>query len=150
MIVPISEDIFVYEHKVWGNFTKRQLICGSIALVVICAVFIPVFWKTNSPRLATFLSMGAAVPILYSAIKKKDGQYLEKVLWYRYRQRFKFPQKRKYVMTNLYETIQQNQKEYDLANAEHEEQNSQEKKKGRFDRLTALVKKGHISKQHPV
>lgn len=150
MIVQIPEDIFVYEHKAWGNFTVRQLLCVSIALAVTCAVFIPVFWKTNNPRLATFLASSAGLPILYCAIWKKDGQYLEKVLWYRYRQRFKFPQKRKYVMTNLYEAVQQNQKEYESAYEECEKQKRQGKKKGRFEFLPTLAQKGHRSKQHSV
>ncbi|MVB10828.1 PrgI family protein [Caprobacter fermentans] len=150
MIVPIPDDIYCYEHKVWGNFTKRQLICGLIALAVIFTVFIPVFWKTSNPRLSCFLAFVVAFPVILCGVWKKDGQYPEKVIWYQCRQRFKFPQKRKFVMSNLYEIIQRNQKEYESAYEEYENKEQQKKKKSRLRYFTSLVQKRHGSKQHPV
>lgn len=146
MIVPIPEDIYCYEHKVWGNFTKRQLICCGIALAIIAPIFISVFWKTGSPRLATLLAVFAALPVLICGVWKKDGQYIDKVLWYRYRQRFKYPQKRKFVMSNLYETIVQSQKEYELAHEIIESKKQKERKKGHFKCPFALAQKGYRSK----
>jgi hypothetical protein len=150
MIVPIPEDIYSYRHKVWGNFSKRQLVCGVIALIIIFPVFIPVFWYTGSPRLAALLSVVAILPVLFCGIVEKDGQPLEKVIWYKYRQRFKFPQKRKFAMSNLYEIVQQNQKEYEFANEEIESQKQQKGKKGRYKCPAALDQKRHRTKQHPV
>ncbi|QAT48778.1 PrgI family protein [Caproiciproducens sp. NJN-50] len=143
MIVPIPDDIYSYEHKVAGNFTKRQLVCLGIALAVIVLIFVPVFWKTGNPRLSTLLSASAAVPVLYGAIHEKDGQHLEQILRYRYRQHHKFPQKRKFVMTNLYETIQQNQKEYDAAYEKLQEQDGQKAEKGHHWLHAALAQKKH-------
>ena len=119
MIVQIPKDIYNYEHKVAGNFTKRQLICGGIALLIIFPIFIPVFQSTKDPRLATMLSMAASFPVLACSVFKKDGQYLEQILKYRYRQRFRYPQHRKFVMHNLYEIIEQGQKEYESADKSH-------------------------------
>lgn len=150
MIVPIPDDIYCYEHKIWGNFTKRQLICGCIALVIIFLVFVPVFWKTGSPRLSSLTAFAAAIPVLLCGVWKKDGQYPEKILRYQYRQRFKFPQKRKFVMSNLYETIQQSQKEYESAYEKAAAKQHKKDKKSRFKRFASLAQKRHGSKQHPV
>lgn len=145
MIVPIPEDIYCYEHKVWGNFTKRQLICGTAALIVIFPIFIPVFLKTGNPRLAALLAMFAAMPILLCGIWKRDGQYIDKIIWYKFRERFKFPLKRKFIMTNLYEIIQQNQKEYEQANEESKGKHTK-KEKGCFKFFAAMGKKKHGTK----
>ncbi len=149
MIVQIPKDIYNYEHKVWGNFTKRQLICGLIALLIIFPIFILVFLNTGSPRLAAMLSMAAALPVLFCAVFKRDGQYMEQILRYRCRQRFKYPQKRKFVMTNLYEIIEQNQKEYETADEERKGRKLQ-KKEGRRKAFFALGKKEHRSGKHSV
>jgi hypothetical protein len=142
MIVPIPEDIYCYEHKVWGNFTKRQLICGTAALTVIFPIFIPVFLRTENPRLAALVSMFAALPILLCGIWKRDGQYIDKIIWYKFRQRFKFPQKRKFVMINLYEIIQ---KEYERAHEKATDKDT-EKKKGYFKHIISMGQKRHGTK----
>lgn len=148
MIVQIPEDIYSYEHKVWGNFTKRQLICGAIALLIIFPIFISVFLNTANPRLAAILSMLAAMPVLACGIIKKDGQHMEQILRYRYLQRFKYPQKRKFIMSNLYEIIQQNQKEYETEDEGKDK--GLEKKKGRNKASSSLAKKKNLSGKHPV
>ncbi len=113
MIVKIPEDIYSYDNKVWGNFTLRQVVCMGIALVTVIPIFVLIFWGTGSMDLAAFVCFFAAAPILLCAKAKKDGQHLEKIIWYKIQARYKYPQKRKYVMTNLYEEVVKNQKEYE-------------------------------------
>lgn len=149
MIVQIPEDIYSYEHRVWGNFTKRQLICGAIALLIIFPIFIPVFINTGNPRLAALLSMLAAMPILCCGIVKKDGQHMEQILRYRFLQRFKYPQKRKFVMSNLYEIIQQNQKEYEAKDEGHTVKEL-EKEKKYCKASSSLGKKKNRTGKHSV
>ena len=146
--VQMPENIYRYEHKVLGNFTARQLICGGIALAIIFPVFLTVFLKTGSPRLAVLLSTAASFPALACSVFKKDGQYLEQILRYRWRQKFKYPQKRKFVMHNLYEIIQQSQKEYETAD-EEQEQRREGKKNHSFFPLS-LGKKKHRPGKHSV
>lgn len=113
MIVKIPDDIYSYDNKVWGNFTLRQIVCMGIALIVVIPIFILVFWSTASIDLAAIISFFIAVPILMCATFKKDGQHLEQIIWYKFQAKFKYPQKRRYVMTNLYEEVMKNQKEYE-------------------------------------
>ncbi|HEX3016245.1 MAG TPA: PrgI family protein [Caproicibacter sp.] len=150
MIVQIPEDIYSYEHRALGNFTKRQIICGIIAIAIIFPVFVFTFWKLNNPRLAALLSMLAGFPVIACSIFKKDGQYLEKILLYRYRQRFKYPQKRKFVMSNLYEVIEQNQKEYEAADEEQKANELQKGKKSPHKVVHSMGKKKDGSRKHSI
>lgn len=147
MIVKIPKDIYSYEHKAVGNFTKRQFFCGLIAMALLFPVFAGVFLSTGSPRLAALLGMAAAMPVLLCGIWKRDGQYLDRIIWYKYRQYVQFPRKRKYVMTNLYDIIRQDQKEIEAA---HEENEKDRTKKGRIGFPVSLAQKGHGPKQHTV
>lgn len=146
MIVPITEDLYNYENKVWGNFTKRQLICIGISFAIIVPIFLLLFWSTGSIDLSALAAAFAATPVMMCAVWKKDGQHLEQVVWYKFRARFKFPQKRKHVTTNLYEDIMTNQKEfdkyYDTLNGSTDEES--QKNKGAPKIINALAKK----KQH--
>jgi len=144
LIVKIPADIYSYDNKVWGNFTIRQIVCMGIALIVVIPIFILLFWSTNSIDLSALVAFFAAVPILMCATFQKDGQHLEKIFWYKFQSKFKYPQKRKYVMTNLYEEVVRNQKEYE---AYYETLNSRGKteKSNRFIKIfKSLAKK----KQH--
>lgn len=149
MVVQIPKNIYSYEHKVVGNLTKRQAICGSIALVIIFPVFIAAFQNTGNSSLAGILSLATALPVLACSVVKRDGQYWDQILRYRFRQKFLYPQKRKFVMRNLYEIIEQDQKEYEKTDEEHEDGKSQ-KEKGCSKALFALGKKKNRSRQHPV
>ena len=149
MVVQIPKNIYSYEHKVAGNLTKRQLICGSIALVIIFPIFITVFQKTGNSSLAGLLCLAASLPVLACSVAKRDGQYWDQILRYRFRQKFLYPQKRKYVMRNLYEIIEQDQKEYEKTDEEHEDGESQ-KEKSYSKALFALGKKKNSSRQHSI
>lgn len=150
MIVKMQEDIYSYENKVAGNFSARQLVCIAIALVIIFPVFIAIFWSTNSPDLAATVAFISGLPVFFCSIFKKDGQHLEKILMYKLKAKLKYTQKRKFVMSNLLEEIQTNQKEYESANEKLENEKQQKEKQDHKKRLTALAKKGHGSKQRPL
>lgn len=149
MVVQVPKNIYSYEHKVAGNLTKRQLICGIIGLVIIFPIFIVSFQKTGNSSLAGFLSLAAALPVLACSVVKKDGQYWDQILRYRIRQRFLYPRRRKFVMHNLYEIIEQDQKESETANEEREDKKFQ-KNKGRCKAMLALGKKKNRTGQHSV
>ena len=143
MIVRIPEDIYSYEHKVLGNFTARQLVCMILALVIIAPVFIGLFITTGDPNISTIAATIVGLPILFCAVFKKDGQHLEKVIYIRFLEKFRYTRKRKFIMRNLYEIMQENQKEY-KAYAELEKQ--QKGKQGKFACILSLAKKRHLSK----
>lgn len=146
MIVKIPKDIYSYENKVVGNFTSRQLICLGIALLIIIPVFAGIFIKTNSVDLAAAVSFIIALPVLLCSVFKKDGQHLEKIIYYKILEKFKYRQKRKFVMSNLYEEIQRNQKEYEFANEKLKHDEEQKKEQNNKKRFASLVKKRHRSK----
>lgn len=141
MIVKIPKDIYSYENKVVGNFTSRQLICLGIALLIIIPVFAGIFIKTNSVDLAATVSFIIALPVLLCSVFKKDGQHLEKIIYYKILEKFKYRQKRKFVMSNLYEEIQRNQKEYEFANEKLKHDEEQKKEQNNKKRFASLVKK---------
>jgi hypothetical protein len=141
MIVRIPDDIYSYDNKVWGNFTLRQIVCMGIALIVVIPIFILLFWSTGSIDLAAVISFFVAVPILMCATFKRDGQHLEKIIRYKLQARFKYPQKRKYVMTNLYEEILKNQKEYEAYHEKVGDCNKTEKTNKLNQVIKFMVKK---------
>ena len=146
MIVKIPKDIYSYENKVVGNFTSRQLICLGIALLIIIPVFAGIFIKTNSIDLAAIVSVIIALPVLLCGVFKKDGQHLEKIIYYKFLSKFVYKQKREFVMSNLYEEIEKNQKEYELANEMLKNTEQQEKKEKHNKWFDSVGKKGHRSK----
>lgn len=146
MIVKIPKDIYSYENKVVGNFTSRQLICLGIALLIIIPVFAGIFIKTNSVDLAATVSFIIALPVLLCSVFKKDGQHLEKIIYYKFLSKFIYKQKREFVMSNLYEEIEKNQKEYELANEMLKNAEQQEKKEKHNKWFDSVGKKGHRSK----
>jgi hypothetical protein len=146
LIVKIPKDIYSYENKVVGNFTSRQLICLGIALLIIIPVFAGIFIKTNSVDLAAAVSFIIALPVLLCSVFKKDGQHLENIIYYKFLSKFVYKQKRKFVMSNLYEKIETNQKEYELANEMLKNEEQQKKGQKHKKRFASVGKKGHRSK----
>jgi len=147
MIVKIPDDIYRYENKVAANFTMRQIVCIGISLVIIVPVFVLIFWNTDSIDLAALVAFCSGLPILMCATFHLDGQHLEQIVWYKYQSRFKYPQKRKYVMTNLYEEVINNQKEYDKFNENLiRNEEPQQKAKASKKIFDALAQKRHHTK----
>jgi len=146
MIVKIQEDVYSYESKIWGNFNKRQLICILISLVIIATAFAIIFWTTNSIDLSAIISVVLCSPVLLCAIYNRDGQHLEQVMKYKYQSRFVYPQKRKHVMTNLYQEIEKNQKEYEIYNETLAKEEQPKKDESSKNFIAALDKKRYHSK----
>ena len=150
MVFEIPDDIYGYKHKAAGNFTKRQLVCTGIAIAVVIPLFLALYQGTGSPDASSAISLFTGMPIFFCGFQEKDGQPPEQVLKYKIQQKFIYPQKRKFVMSNLYETIESSQKEYDLKNEELAEREQKEKEQGFAKYLHPMDKKKNRSKQHPV
>lgn len=146
MIVKIQEDIFQYEHRVLGNFTARQLVFCGITLATVAPVFIGLFWTTGDPNISVIAAALVGLPILCCAIFKKDGVYLEKIIYIRFLEKFRYRQQRKFVMTNLYEVLQENQKEYETYAVELKKQAAKEGKQSHRPRFLSLVQKRQRTK----
>ncbi|WP_042435692.1 PrgI family protein [Faecalispora jeddahensis] len=146
MIIRNLDDIYEYENKVWGNFSSRMLICFLIAIAVAALVFAGLFLPTGSVDLASTVAGICCLPVMWFGIYKKDGQHLEQILKYKYLAKFKYTRKRKFVMTNLYEIIENNQKEWKTANEQLENAIAQEGQKTNHKKLFPLGKKGHRTK----
>ena len=112
MRVIVHDDIQSYEHKVIGNFTKRQLICIILALCIIAPTFIALFLSTGSIDLSSIAALLLGTPVIACGIFKPSGVPLEKIILYKIRDR-KNPKQRQYRMITRYEQIQKTIKEVD-------------------------------------
>lgn len=142
MIVSIPDDIYGYETKTFGNFTIRQVVCFALAGIVIAPTMFFLMWLTKSVDLSALVSIMAGMPVLMCGFVKKDGQYLEKIVVYKIRWRFRYPAKRPFRMRNLYADIEQEVR--DLESLEQEE--SKEEKTEKNSR--AVGKKKNRTRQH--
>lgn len=106
MVLRIPKDFRSYEPKSFGNFTLRQAICLVVSFPIIAALFIPIFYLTNSIDLAGTVAVLVGIPIALCGFVKKDGVYLEKVIYALWISRFRYPRKRRYVMQNWYEDLE--------------------------------------------
>ena len=105
MILRIPKDFHSYEPKSFGNFTLRQVVCLVVSFPIVAALFIPIFTFTNSIDLAATIAILIGVPIALCGFVKRDGVYLEKVVYALWVSRFRYPRKRRYVMRNWYEDL---------------------------------------------
>lgn len=112
MRVIVHDDIQSYEHKVIGNFTKRQLICIILALCIIAPTFIALFLSTGSIDLSSIAALLLGTPVIACGIFKPSGVPLEKIILYKIKNR-KNPKQRQYRMITRYEQIQKTIKEVD-------------------------------------
>lgn len=102
--VSIPKDLNDIKEKFIMGFTKRQVICFGIGLVVGA----PVFFLTRSAigMSGAIFAMGAcAAPAILCGLYKKDGVFLEKQVKYM-REYFTRPRKRFYKTTNIFECIE--------------------------------------------
>lgn len=143
MIVRIPEDIHSYESKSFGNFTIRQIVCLVLGFLVIAPTWWAVFALTGSVDLSGIPAFFVGIPICFCGFIKKHGVYLEKILIYRYKAKFKHTQKRPYHMSNLYEDVQK--KYIEVTEYENEQKLQQEKTdekiKSKHDKTHALERK---------
>ena len=102
--VQIPKDLNDIKEKVIMGFTKLQVICFGIGLVV----GVPVFFLTkNSLGMSgAVFAMGAvSAPAILCGLYKKNGVFLEKQVKYMF-EYFKQPRKRYYRTINIFECIE--------------------------------------------
>ena len=102
--VQIPKDLNDIKEKVIMGFTKRQVICFGIGLVVGAPVF---FLTKNSLGMSgAVFAMGAvSAPAILCGLYKKNGVFLEKQVKYMF-EYFKLPRKRYYRTINIFECIE--------------------------------------------
>ena len=102
--VPIPKDLNDIKEKVIMGFTKRQVICFGIGLVLGA----PVYFLTRASigMSGAIFAMGAvAAPAILCGIYKKNGVFLEKQVKFM-REYFTRPRKRYYRTTNVFMCIE--------------------------------------------
>ena len=102
-VVSIPKDLNDIKEKFIMGFTKRQVICFGIGLVIGA----PVFFLSRAAlgMSGAIFAMGAcAAPAILCGLYRKNGVYLEKQIKYMY-EYFTSPRKRYYHTTNIYEYI---------------------------------------------
>lgn len=101
LVVSVPKDLTHIKTKVVWNFTKRQLICGSMALVTGLPVFFifKTAWGVNA---AAYCMIFVMIPWFLLAMYEKHGQPLEMVIWQIIRQKFLRPPVRIYRTDNFY------------------------------------------------
>ena len=102
--VQIPKDLNDIKEKVIMGFTKRQVSCFGIGLVVGAPVF---FLTKNSLGMSgAVFAMGAvSAPAILCGLYKKNGVFLEKQVKYMF-EYFKQPRKRYYRTINIFECIE--------------------------------------------
>lgn len=111
--VKIPKDLNDIKEKFIMGFTKRQVICFGIGLVI----GLPVFFLTRTAlgMSGAIFAMGAcAAPAILCGLFKKNGVFLEKQVKFIF-EYFTRPRKRYYKTTNIYECIERHI-EYDEIN----------------------------------
>ena len=102
--VPIPKDLNDIKEKFIMGFTKRQVICFGIGLVLGA----PVYFLTRASigMSGAIFAMGAvAAPAILCGMYKKNGVFLEKQVKFM-REYFTRPRKRYYRTTNVFQCIE--------------------------------------------
>ena len=111
--VKIPKDLNDIKEKFIMGFTKRQVICFGIGLVIGLPVFF--LTRTTLGMSGAIFAMGAcAAPAILCGLFKKNGVFLEKQAKFIF-EYFTRPRKRYYKTTNIYECIERHI-EYDEIN----------------------------------
>ena len=111
--VKIPKDLNDIKEKFIMGFTKRQVICFGIGLVI----GLPVFFLTRTAlgMSGAIFAMGAcAAPAILCGLYRKNGVFLEKQVKFIF-EFFTRPRKRYYKTTNIFECIERHI-EYDEIN----------------------------------
>lgn len=111
--VKIPKDLNDIKEKFIMGFTKRQVICFGIGLVI----GLPVFFLTRTAlgMSGAIFAMGAcAAPAILCGLYRKNGVFLEKKVKFIF-EFFTRPRKRYYKTTNIFECIERHI-EYDEIN----------------------------------
>lgn len=111
--VKIPKDLNDIKEKFIMGFTKRQVICFGIGLVIGLPVFF--LTRTSLGMSGAIFAMGAcAAPAILCGLYRKNGVFLEKQAKFIY-EYFTRPRKRYYKTTNIFECIERHI-EYDEIN----------------------------------
>ena len=111
--VKIPKDLNDIKEKFIMGFTKRQVICFGIGLVIGLSVFF--LTRTALGMSGAIFAMGAcAAPAILCGLYRKNGVFLEKQAKFIY-EYFTRPRKRYYKTTNIFECIERHI-EYDEIN----------------------------------
>ena len=137
--VPIPKDLNDIKEKFIMGFTKRQVICFGIGLVLGA----PVYFLTRASigMSGAIFAMGAvAAPAILCGIYKKNGVFLEKQVKFM-REYFTRPRKRYYRTTNIFVSaiLPNNQHFRFYRKTDRIQQNQEEAERCRKKRLTALT-----------
>ena len=102
--VQIPKDLNEIKEKFILGFTKRQVICFGIGLVLGAPVY---FLTRNTLGMSgAIFAMGAvAAPAILCGLYKKNGVFLEKKIRFMY-EYFTRPRKRYYRSTNIFMCIE--------------------------------------------
>jgi len=102
--VQIPKDLNDIKEKFIMGFTKRQVICFGIGLVLGAPVF---FIARNYVGMSTaIIAMGVvAAPAILCGLYKKNGVFLEKQAKFM-REYFTRPRKRYYKTTNIFTAVE--------------------------------------------
>ena len=97
--VYIPKDLTQVQNKVMFGLTRRQLVCFSLAAVVS----VPIYLLTRKPLggdAAMVLLIVSALPFLFTALYRKNGQSVERCLKNYAQVRFLTPRNRPYQTNN--------------------------------------------------
>jgi len=102
--VSVPRDLTRVKSKFLLNLTKRQCCCFGLGALT----GIPTYMGTRGligNETAALLMVGLALPFFLFGIYEKDGQPLEKMLWYVLRAQFLYPRTRPYQTENFYAVL---------------------------------------------
>lgn len=106
--IPVPRDLTRVKSKVFGNLTRRQLLCfGAAALIGV-----PIFFlvkTTGNISLAAMSMMIVMLPLFFLAMYEKDGQPLEVVANHFIQAKFIRPKVRPYQTNNYYDALMRQQ-----------------------------------------
>lgn len=148
MIIRMPEEIFEYHHRVAGHFTRRQFVGFLVILIVVVPIFIGLYLLTHVILTSAIAATVGSASIGFMVMKTDGFQPPEKILQYRIQQHYKYPSKRKYVMTNLYDRLEEYAKEENDEHAEKQSKKKKETKKGR--KAASVDAKGDGTEKHSV
>lgn len=102
--VDVPEDLSKVKNKLIGNFTLRQILC----FVIAASIGFPLYWFSKryiGTEVAGVIMIIIMIPFVMFALYEKEGQPLEKILWYAIETRFIRNTDRPYETDNIYAAI---------------------------------------------
>lgn len=107
--VPVPKDLSKIKTKVAFNFTKRQIVCFAVALIVGLPLFF-LLKDSAGTSAASFVMIVVMLPCFLMAMYEKHGQPLEVVVKNIIQTKFVRPKERPYQTQNLYAVLEKQRK----------------------------------------